>query len=124
MRKFLIAALLVLLPAVANAKNVFEMYLDHFYPDTLAERILEEKYNSAIYSGCRDVIVKNPHTAFIISVLPGGGSFYTGDKTLGVVDLLLWPVGSTLWEMPLSWKRAKKINMTETLRACSEEQSL
>jgi hypothetical protein len=34
---------------------------------------------------------KSPGAAAALGVLPGGGSFYTRQYGMGVVDLLLWP---------------------------------
>lgn len=44
-----------------------------------------------------EVEEKNPGAAAALGILPGGGSFYTGQYGLGVVDLLFWPV-SILWD--------------------------
>lgn len=43
---------------------------------------------------------KSPGTAAAFGILPGGGSFYTRNYGLGVVNLLFWPI-SILWD-PIS----------------------
>lgn len=43
---------------------------------------------------------KNETAGVVLGILPGGGSFYTGEYALGVVNLLLWPA-SILWD-PMS----------------------
>ncbi len=82
-----------------------------------AERLMEKKYRKALTVGCEHVKVKNPATAAILGLLPGGGSFYTGEIGLGIADLLLWPF-SPIWDAPLAYSRAKEINMEETIFSC------
>lgn len=122
MKKIFLSLILTLIFSnTASAKNFYEWYLDHFYPDTIVEKRLEEKYKKAIYLDCEYIQKKNPYTAMGLSVLPGGGSFYTGEIGLGLTDVILYPLGSIAWEIPLSWKRAKFINMTETVKNCEAE---
>ncbi len=40
---------------------------------------------------------KNPALAGGLGILPGGGSFYTGEYTYGILNLLAWPL-SILWD--------------------------
>lgn len=103
---------------LAKKDNVLLKTVNYFFPDDLYDQILKEKYNYAIAGGCKRVVVKAPSTAAVLGFLPGGGSFYTREKVLGVADLLLWPFGSSLWDAPLAWKRAKVMNMEETLSSC------
>ena len=81
--------------------------------------LMEKKYRSALNAGCDDIRRKNPATATVLGLLPGGGSFYTGEIGLGIADLLLWPF-SPIWDMPLAGKKAKEINMSETVYNCEE----
>jgi len=89
-----------------------------------AERIMEQKYRKALTMGCEHIEEKSPATAAILGLLPGGGSFYTGAMGLGVADVVLWPFGSTLWDSPLAWNRAKKINMEETIFNCELQKKI
>ena len=82
--------------------------------------IMARKYKEAIHAGCHDIKKKNPTTAIALGLLPGGGSFYTGEIGLGVADVLLWPF-SPIWDMPLAGKKAKEINQSETVFACEAE---
>jgi len=43
------------------------------------------------------VIEDDPTAAAFLGILPGGGSFYTGNIGIGIVNLLLWPY-SILWD--------------------------
>ncbi len=58
-----------------------------------------------------DVQEKNPGTAAVLGILPGGGSFYTRQWGLGIVDLLLWPF-SILWDPIAGYNEAEMINYT------------
>lgn len=44
---------------------------------------------------------KRPGLALGLGILPGGGSFYTGNWLLGVADVVLWPF-SVLWDGPVA----------------------
>ncbi|MBI1820814.1 MAG: hypothetical protein HYR79_03795 [Nitrospirae bacterium] len=57
---------------------------------------------------------KSPGTATALGILPGGGSFYTRQWGLGVVDLLLWPF-SILWDPIAGYEGALVINHDETV---------
>ncbi len=52
---------------------------------------------------------KNPNVAAALGLLPGCGSFYTRQLTLGVVDLLFWPA-SILWDPFVGYSGAEVIN--------------
>ncbi len=56
---------------------------------------------------------KSPGAAAGFGILPGGGSFYTGNYGLGVVNLLLWPV-SILWDPISGYDGAETINYHAT----------
>mgnify|MGYP001098459979 CR=1 FL=1 len=50
---------------------------------------------------------KSPSTGAMLGLLPGGGSFYAGESSLGVVNLLLWPL-SIFWD-PISGSDGSKL---------------
>jgi hypothetical protein len=52
---------------------------------------------------------KNPTVAACLGVLPGFGSFYTGNYVLGAVDLFTWPL-SICWDPIASYNQARVIN--------------
>ena len=52
---------------------------------------------------------KKPKVAAALGVLPGGGSFYTRQWGMGVVDLLLWP-WSIIWDPFIGYSGAEAIN--------------
>lgn len=56
---------------------------------------------------------KSPGTAAALGILPGGGSFYTRNYGLGVVNLLLWPI-SILWDPISGHDGAESINYYAT----------
>ncbi|MCX6179084.1 MAG: hypothetical protein NT163_06950 [Chlorobiales bacterium] len=56
---------------------------------------------------------KSPSTAAALGILPGGGSFYTGNTGLGIVNLLCWPA-SILWDPVSGSDGAKSINYYAT----------
>jgi hypothetical protein len=57
---------------------------------------------------------KSEAAAALLGILPGGGSFYTRQYGVGVVNLMLWPF-SVLWD-PLNANRgAQEINYQATL---------
>lgn len=56
---------------------------------------------------------KSPGTAAVLGILPGGGSFYTRNYGLGVVNLLLWPI-SILWDPISGHDGAESINYHAT----------
>ncbi|MES2961982.1 MAG: hypothetical protein V4694_06320 [Pseudomonadota bacterium] len=59
---------------------------------------------------------KNVGSAAAFGLLPGGGSFYTRNYVVGVVDLLVWPI-SILWDPINGVNGAKEINFYSTLAA-------
>lgn len=56
---------------------------------------------------------KSTGTATALGLLPGGGSFYTENYGLGVINLLLWPV-SILWDPISGHDGAEMINYHAT----------
>ena len=70
---------------------------------------LDVDFMKAKEAGCPEIKIKDPAAAAAFAFLPGGGSFYTGQIGLGVLDLLLWPI-SILWDAPTSASRAIKKN--------------
>ena len=52
---------------------------------------------------------KKPKVAAALGVLPGGGSFYTRQWGMGVLDLLLWP-WSIIWDPFVGYSGAEAIN--------------
>lgn len=56
---------------------------------------------------------KSPGIAAALGILPGGGSFYTRNYGLGVVNLLLWPI-SILWDPISGHDGAESINYYAT----------
>ena len=56
---------------------------------------------------------KSPAAAAGLGILPGGGSFYTRNYGLGVVNLLFWPV-SILWDPISGYNGAQNINYYAT----------
>ncbi|MDX1803195.1 MAG: hypothetical protein R3292_03885 [Alcanivorax sp.] len=64
---------------------------------------------------------KNPTTAAALGILPGGGSFYTRNYGLGVVNLLLWPL-SVLWDPMSGYNGAQAINYYATQQVIDHKQ--
>jgi hypothetical protein len=56
---------------------------------------------------------KSTGAAAGLGILPGGGSFYTGNYGLGVVNLLLWPF-SILWDPISGTNGAESLNYAAT----------
>ncbi|RBW46814.1 hypothetical protein DS885_06325 [Psychromonas sp. B3M02] len=56
---------------------------------------------------------KTPTLGAVLGILPGAGSFYTGNPGRGITNLLLWPF-SILWEPVNGWNGARKINYDMT----------
>jgi hypothetical protein len=52
---------------------------------------------------------KDPSTGAWLGILPGVGSFYTGQIGLGIVDLLTWPI-SVCWDPAVGYQGAKVRN--------------
>ena len=52
---------------------------------------------------------KNPAAAAALGLLPGGGSFYTRNYGIGVVNLLFWPA-SIVWDPVSGYQGAQSIN--------------
>jgi hypothetical protein len=84
-----------------------------------SEHLVDKRYRQALNAGCEDLKVKNPATAIVLGLLPGGGSFYTGEIGLGIADLILWPF-SPIWDMPLAGKKAVERNKSVTIENCED----
>lgn len=56
---------------------------------------------------------KSTGTATALGILPGGGSFYTENYGLGIVNLCLWPI-SVLWDPVSGYNGAESINYHAT----------
>jgi len=52
---------------------------------------------------------RSPVVGAVLGILPGGGSFYTQQWGLGVVDFLAWPY-SVLWDPFAGYAGAEAIN--------------
>lgn len=87
--------------------------------DDYAQRLMDKQYRQALKYGCEDIKVKDPATATILGLLPGGGSFYTGQVMLGIADVVIWPF-SSIWDIPLANKKALELNKKETILTCKE----
>jgi len=57
---------------------------------------------------------KKPVLGAVLGILPGGGSFYAGEYTTGVIDLLTWPL-SVLWDPVNGYQASKTFNYDETV---------
>jgi len=84
---------------------------------------LDIDFRKAVEAGCPEIKIKDPGAAAAFAFLPGGGSFYTGQIGLGVLNLLLWPF-SVLWDAPASATRAIKKNKLATVEMCKDEDKL
>lgn len=78
-----------------------------------------QQYNEWKESG-ELVKVKSPGGALALGLLPGGGSFYTGKVALGILDLLLW-APSAIWDGPIAYTTAKRINYDATAEALNNQ---
>jgi hypothetical protein len=77
-------------------------------------------YEKALRAGCPKLVVKDAKKASALSLLPGGGSFYTGAPGMGVLGILFWP-WSVAWEIPSSAIRSQTRNQIATVINCEEE---
>ena len=92
-----------------------------------------EKYTIASPSMKRDIsvlVVLPPEydadaakTYPVLYALHGRGAFYTEDATLGVIDLLTWPL-SVIWEPDIAEANANRINYTATKEQWMRKQGL
>jgi len=64
---------------------------------------------------------KNVSAAAALGLLPGGGSFYTRNYGIGVVNLLFWPA-SILWDPISGLNGAKSINYYATRASVNRHQ--
>lgn len=81
---------------------------------------LDVDFRKAVEAGCAEIKIKDPGAAAAFAFLPGGGSFYTGQIGLGVLNLLLWPF-SIIWDAPASATRAIKKNKLATVEMCKDK---
>jgi len=65
---------------------------------------------------------KNVGLAAALGLLPGGGSLYTKNYVVGVVDLLLWPM-SVLWDPINGLNGAKEINYYSSKSAINRQKN-
>jgi hypothetical protein len=56
---------------------------------------------------------KSVGTSAAMGILPGGGSFYTRNYGLGIVNLLFWPI-SVLWDPVSGTNGAESLNYSAT----------
>lgn len=80
---------------------------------------MDRLYDKALSVGCDKIIVKDAKTASALSLLPGGGSFYTGSPVMGLLAIPFWPF-SVAWEIPTSTTRAHIRNKAATVLECEE----
>lgn len=66
------------------------------------------------------VETKSTGTATALGLLPGGGSFYTENYGLGVINLLLWPL-SILWDPISGHDGAEMINYHATKQTINKK---
>lgn len=66
------------------------------------------------------VVEKNPTAGAALGILPGGGSFYTRNYGIGIVNLLLWPV-SVLWDPVSGYDGSLSINYFVTKTSISSK---
>jgi len=64
---------------------------------------------------------KNPTTAALLGLLPGGGSFYAREPGYGVLNLLTWPL-SMLWDPISGYDGAKVINYQASVAHARRQQ--
>ena len=81
---------------------------------------LDVDYMKAKANNCPEIKIKDPGLAAALGFLPGGGSFYTGQFGLGVLDVILWPF-SILWDAPGSANRSIKKNKLATVEMCKDK---
>ncbi|MDR3606149.1 MAG: hypothetical protein P4M08_02080 [Oligoflexia bacterium] len=92
MKKVLaVAVLLAVFSGCASLNSIQERDLDKWEREGIA------------------VHAKDPTTGALLGILPGVGSFYTGQIGLGVVDLLTWPL-SICWDTSAGYQGAKVKN--------------
>lgn len=64
---------------------------------------------------------KNPGAAAALGLLPGGGSFYTGNYGPGIINLLFWPL-SILWDPISGYDGAQSANYYATKHTVEKKQ--
>lgn len=65
---------------------------------------------------------KNPSLGAGLGVLPGGGSFYSGNPGLGIANLLMWPI-SILWDPVSGYSGSKSVNYGVTKASVRHDQN-
>lgn len=65
---------------------------------------------------------KEPGLGAALGILPGGGSFYTRNYGIGIVNLLLWPL-SVLWDPINGYEGSLEINYFATKTLVNHKKS-
>lgn len=65
---------------------------------------------------------KEPGLGAALGILPGGGSFYTRNYGIGIVNLLLWPL-SVLWDPINGYEGSLEINYFATKTLVNNKKS-
>lgn len=73
----------------------------------------QEQEYSAMKAANVIVEEKNPTSAALLGILPGGGSFYARQPGFGILNLLFWPL-SIFWDPIGGYDGAKVINYNVT----------
>ena len=73
----------------------------------------EKRELKAFESRGLKVTEKDETTATLLGLLPGGGSFYTGNPGYGVVNFLFWPL-TIFWDPVSGLNGAQSINYSAT----------
>ena len=107
MKKRCLMLLVMTLPALASlsacAKPSYELRL-----------VVQECENSDQVALVKE---KSPSLGAALGLVWGGGSFYTRQYELGLLDALTWPI-SILWDPFIGYMGAKRINDEATVDAC------
>ncbi|WP_136526292.1 hypothetical protein [Geomonas ferrireducens] len=65
---------------------------------------------------------KDPATAAWLGILPGGGSFYTRNYGIGIVNLLCWPI-SVVWDPVSGYNGAETLNYMSTVSVVEKKRN-
>ncbi|MCM2972165.1 hypothetical protein [Larsenimonas suaedae] len=66
-------------------------------------------------------VVKDPDSSAILGMLPGGGSWYTGNYGVAALNTALWPL-SMLWDPANGYNAATSANYLATRSYLQEQQ--